>query len=145
MYEKREEQSNMIVNIKLIDVDRFNKKFDPEEIKDTVNEIPWDIISFPICCARRVIDDDPTAKGNLTIGYVNGYDTETKEFTITVFSKFIDIVSSFTNTVINPVGIKNSNDRFVITRMIIGPEESFEYLSRNRKSNNNRPKNGGKK
>lgn len=66
------------------------------EILDVLEKNRFNKISIPVGTYRNLIESNIDADDTrvCTIGYVRGYNAETEEFTVIVFSKFIDLIKS---------------------------------------------------
>lgn len=136
MYQNNERIQNSTINVGMIDLATYQKRFDETEIIKTLEEVPWELISYPLVCPRVAITKNSDDRGYLTIGFINDYDHEKKEFLVTVFGKFVDQVSDFIDTVICPMVLKpNNSDRLIISKIVYGPEKSFDYMTKSRDDN----------
>lgn len=133
--EQYEKPQNVIMSIPMIDIKVFKgRNNDPDKVYDTIGEIPWELISYPVQVSRQLIFDDSNSRGTMTVGYIDGIDSDM--FTVVIFGKFADKVSTFEDIVIVPKIFINQEGRAVINSMQIGPQESFRYLSRPPRENN---------
>ena len=66
------------------------------EITTVLTETKFNKISIPLGTYRCIIDSNVDADDArvCTIGYIRKYDAETKEFTLTLFNKFTDLIKS---------------------------------------------------
>lgn len=66
------------------------------EILDVLAKTKFNKISIPVGTYRYLIESNIDADDArvCTIGYIRGYNAETEEFTLVVFSKFTDIIKS---------------------------------------------------
>jgi hypothetical protein len=150
MYQNNERIQNSTISVGLIDLETYQKRFDSAEILKTLEEVPWGLITYPLVASRPVVTQNSDDRGYMTIGFINSYDAEKKEFLVTVLGKFVDQVSDFSDTVICPMIIKPYNsDRLIINKLVYGPEKSFEFLTKPREDrkdnrNNNRGRNNKK-
>lgn len=133
--EQYEKPQNVIMSIPLIDIQVFKGRInDPNKVYDTIGEIPWDLISYPVQVSRQLIFDDSQSRGTMTIGYIDGIDSDL--FTVVIFGKYADKVSTFEDIVVVPKTIINNEGKAVITSIQIGPQESFRYLTKPPRENN---------
>ena len=64
-----------------------------DEIFDVLATTKFDKISIPLGIFRNLIEDCKEGDTRVcTIGYIRNYDIERAEFTVVIFSKYIDIV-----------------------------------------------------
>lgn len=129
-----ERPQNVIMSVPMIDIKVFKGRNDPDKIYDTMGEIPWELLSYPVQVARQLIFDDANSRGTVTIGYIDGIDSDM--FTVVVFGKFADKVSTFEDVVVVPKVHMNQEGKAVISSMQIGPQESFRYLTKPPRENN---------
>lgn len=120
---------NVIMSIPLIDLKVYKRRNDdPDKTYDTIGEIPWDLIDFPVQTSRQNVLNDPNARGMTVIGYIDSVDSE--YFNVVIFGKYAELVSTFEDPVLVPKTTINNNGRAVINSIQIGPLENFEYLTR---------------
>ena len=63
------------------------------EIYDVLTNTKFDKISIPLGIYRSLIEDCEEGDTRVcTIGYIRKYDTESTEFTVIVFNKYLDII-----------------------------------------------------
>jgi len=137
MYNNNERLQNSTITVGMIDLDKYQKRYEVKEIVRTLEEVPWELITFPLTCPRNSITNNPEDRGYVTIGFVSGYDREAKEFLITVFGRFVDQVADFTDTVVCPMVMRategsGNEGRLIINKIVYGPEKDFEYMTRPR-------------
>lgn len=67
------------------------------EILDVLAETKFNKISMPLGTYRCLIDSDLDESDTrvCTIGYIRSFNPETKEFTVIVFSKFLDLIKEY--------------------------------------------------
>lgn len=145
----QEKPQNIDTTIELIDVDTYKKPYDSaDQIRQILSDITFDLIEIPVQCARSVLNEDSSLKGYTTVGRVKSYDAVAKSFVIEIFGKFYDQINTIETLVVFPRTSK-MQDATHIANLIIGPIESFEYVTRaqvkpsqsdrnNRNYNNNR-------
>lgn len=137
--ERNEKPRNFEITVPLIDLEVYKKPYDSsQQITTMIENISWPLIDIPIQCFRSLVLNDPSAKGNTTVGYIKDYDAENKTFSIVIFSKFGDIISEFEDVVVFP-RTSRMEDVVRISSMLIGPTSSFEYVTK-LPMNNNRNK-----
>ena len=105
---------------------------DPETPESVVTDIetvlattPFDKISFPITTYKsyldkRIPDDDNRVSA---VGYVKGYDTEKKLFTVIIFNGVAETITKFEQPILEVVFSSRDNKLNIITRMNIVPTE----------------------
>ena len=139
---------NVETNVSLIDVETYKKPYDSsEQILQILSDITWDLIQIPIQCPRSITMGDPSAKGYTTVGRIKSYDPISKSFIVEIFGKVYDSLNACEDLVIFPRTSK-MEDSTQIASLIIGPTESFEYVTRtqvNPSRNNNRNNNRGRR
>lgn len=147
MNDKQNEQNyrreNVIVSVPVIDFNTYNRYIDdPEGVKQTLDEITWDLMAYPVVVYRKyTVNTDANVKGTTTIGTVNGFDKENNSFIISLFNRFEDTISEFEEAVVMPRVIKGTNGRSVIVSLIVAPKADFDWMlkprTENRRSNTN--------
>lgn len=100
-------------------------------IIDVLSETKFNRISIPLGIYRCLIDNtvDSDDLRVCTIGYIRGYDAETREFTVTIFNKFIDVVKGQGDVVVDLQFTTYKDSLGSITKFNIVPvvyEESAE-------------------
>lgn len=67
-----------------------------DEILEVLSSTKFDKISFPLNTYRALIDSNVDASDarTCTIGHICGYNSELEEFSVFIFSKFLDAVKS---------------------------------------------------
>lgn len=116
-------------------------KVNPNEIKaplylpadlneNIVNEIPdvltgtrFNKISIPLnirkCFLDYNVDENDTRTS--TIGYIRRYNAETREFTVVIFSNFIDAVKEYANVAVEPQFTTYKDGLGTITKLTMVP------------------------
>ena len=122
---------NITINVPVIDLKKYKRQNDnPEEIIDVLGKITWDLINFPVQVPRRCINGDDS-KGFVTVGYVDSYDPNSNEFTITIFGRFSDVMERVDNNDLVVYPRTYSTGMYPIVQGIqLAPESNFEYLTR---------------
>lgn len=72
------------------------------EITTVLTETKFNKISIPLGTYRCMIDNNVDADDTrvCTIGYIRKYNAETKEFTLTLFNNFVDLIKSMGDVVV---------------------------------------------
>ena len=107
------------------------------EIIDTINNTKFNKISIPLSTYRWIIDgvkegSEPDTRST-TIGYIRNYNAETKEFTLIVFTGFIDKVKSLGDIAIEVQFTEYKERLGTITKLNVIPvikdtDSEHEYL-----------------
>lgn len=96
-----------------------------KEILDVLAKMRFDKISIPIGTYRYNLGEDVAEGDNRisTIGYIRRYDSESEEFTVIIFSNFIDIVKDMGDIAVDLTFLTNkAGDRLgTITKFVIVP------------------------
>lgn len=103
------------------------------EITDVLTNTRFNKISIPLSTYRCLVDSNVDADDNrvCTIGYIRNYNAETKEFTVVVFSNFIDIIKEQGDIALELQFTKYKEGLGTITKFIIVPvynEESEDDI-----------------
>ena len=142
----QDKPQNVDTTIELIDVDIYKKPFDSaDQIRQILSDITWNLIEIPVQCSRSIISEDPSARGFATVGRVKSYDPDARTFVVEIFGKYYDTINTVETLVVFP-RMSNMQDIPHVANLIIGPIESFEYVTRtqirpsrdNNRNNNNR-------
>jgi hypothetical protein len=96
-----------------------------DEIIDVLNINIFNKISIPLNISRSLVNPD-TKEGDVrvsTIGYIRSYDSESMEFTVTIFDNFINTVKDLGDVAMD-ISFVTYKDKFVsITKFIVIPVE----------------------
>lgn len=93
------------------------------EILDVLATTKFNKISIPLGTYRFMIDSNISEDDNriCTIGYIRNYNADTKEFTVVIFSKFIDLVKGNSNVAIELQFTEYKENLGTITKFNIIP------------------------
>ena len=124
-------KENVVVSVPLVDIKTYNRYFDdPDGVKQTLDEINWDLMAFPVIVYRKHVTGNPEMKGTSTIGAVNSFDKENNNFIISVFGKYEDVVSEFEDIVVMPRVTLSASGRSIVVGLIVSPLSDFEWMLR---------------
>lgn len=87
---KRSAPENETFKVSINDVVKaYAGTLDREDVADIISKITFDLVSIPLYAPKAFIYGDSEAKGKLQIGWINGWTTESHEFTITVMGRSV--------------------------------------------------------
>lgn len=97
-----------------------------EEVNNILASTPFSKISFPVTTYKSYVDRRVPATDNkvTVVGYIKGYNAETKMFTVIIFNANAETISKFEQPLLEVIYSEHDGKLGVITRLNIVPTES---------------------
>lgn len=105
----------------LADSDQYSIRNIGLDLSYRLQAIPFDIISIPVVVSKAKVFNNDTAKGFVTVGYIRSFDPQKLSFSVSIFSKWEDIITDPEKTTVL-VNVRKDRDGDV--RQIISFELS---------------------
>lgn len=80
----------------------LRSSYDYADIEEIFLATPFDKMPIPVNVYNNEYYDDIEMRGNTHVGYITGYDPETREFDVTVLEKYVKTVETYNNPIVYP-------------------------------------------
>lgn len=103
MNNSKREFSNVYMTVKIFDKGRnLNRSYDYADIDEIFNRTPFSQIPVPLNVYRNEYSGDVESRGNIMVGYIVGYNSETHEFDVMILEKFAKRIQEYVNPIVYP-------------------------------------------